>query len=46
MGLADRAYLIKNGRTYEEIIPKNTLLDDVLFSLFDSTKNNEVKNEY
>jgi len=46
MGLADRAYLIKNGKTYDEIIPQNTLLDDVLFSLFEAKKDNEIKNEY
>ena len=46
MGLADRAYLIKNGSTYEEIKPKDSLLDDVLFSLFEATKNDELKNEY
>ena len=38
MGLADRAYLIKNGRTYEEIIPDDSSLDKVLFSLFGAKK--------
>ncbi|MDC1296553.1 sugar ABC transporter ATP-binding protein [Alphaproteobacteria bacterium] len=38
MGLADRAYLIKNGITYDEIIPQKTILDDVLFSLFEAKK--------
>ena len=46
MGLADRAYLIKNGSTYDEITPKDSLLEDILFSLFEATKNNELKNEY
>ena len=40
MGLADRAYLIKNGETYDEIIPKNSSLDDVLYSLFGARKDN------
>ena len=42
MGLADRAYLIKNGKTYDEIIPQDFSLDKVLFSLF-GAKNNNVK---
>ena len=41
MGLADRAYLIKNGKTYEEIIPNDSSLDKVLFSLFGAKKNNK-----
>ena len=40
MGLADRAYLIKNGKTYDEIIPQDSSLDKVLFSLFGAKKNN------
>ena len=38
MGLADRAYLIKNGKTYDEIIPQDSSLDKVLFSLFGAKK--------
>ncbi len=38
MGLADRAYLIKNGKTINEIIPKNVTIDNVLFELFDAKK--------
>mgnify|MGYP001211127138 CR=1 FL=1 len=38
MGLADRAYLVKNGKTINEIIPKDTSIDDVLFELFDAKK--------
>ena len=41
MGLADRAYLIKNGKTYEEIIPNDSSLDKVLFSLFGAKKDNK-----
>ena len=40
MGLADRAYLIKNGKTYDEINPKDSSLDKVLFSLFGAINNN------
>ena len=38
MGLADRAYLVKNGETINEIIPNETAIDDVLFELFDAKK--------
>ena len=38
MGLADRAYLVKNGETINEIIPNKTSIDDVLFELFDAKK--------
>ena len=38
MGLADRAYLVKNGKTINEIIPNETSIDDVLFELFDAKK--------
>ena len=41
MGLADRAYLIKNGKTYKEIIPNDSSLDKVLFSLFGAKKDNK-----
>ena len=38
MGLADRAYLVKNGETINEIVPNKTSIDDVLFELFDAKK--------
>ena len=38
MGLSDRAYLIKNGKTIDEIVPANTTLDKVLYSLFGAKK--------
>ena len=38
MGLADRAYLIKNGETINEIIPYKSSIDNVLFELFDAQK--------
>ncbi len=38
MGLADRAYLVKNGETINEVIPYKTSIDDVLFELFDAKK--------
>jgi len=38
MGLADRAYLVKNGETINEIVPNETAIDDVLFELFDAKK--------
>ena len=38
MGLADRAYLIKNGETINEIIPYKSSIDNVLFELFDAEK--------
>ena len=38
MGLAYRAYLIKNCKTINEIIPKNVTIDNVLFELFDAKK--------
>ena len=38
MGLADRAYLVKNGETINEIIPNETAIDNVLFELFDAKK--------
>ncbi len=38
MGLADRAYLIKNGETINEIIPSKSSIDNVLFELFDAEK--------
>ena len=38
MGLADRAYLIKNGKTINEIIPSKSSIDNVLFELFDTKK--------
>ena len=42
MGLSDRAYLIKNGKTFKEIIPSKHSMDDVLFSLFEAKKINTV----
>ena len=42
MGLSDRAYLIKNGKTLKEIIPSKYSMDDVLFSLFEAKKINTV----
>ena len=42
MGLSDRAYLIKNGKTFKEIIPSKYSMDDVLFSLFEAKKINTV----
>ena len=38
MGLADRAYLVKNGETINEVVPNKTSIDDVLFELFDAKK--------
>ena len=38
MGLADRAYLVQNGETINEIIPNESSIDDVLFELFDAKK--------
>ena len=38
MGLTDRAYLIKNGETINEIIPYKSSIDNVLFELFDAEK--------
>ena len=38
MGLADRAYLVKNGETINEIIPYKSSIDNVLFELFDAEK--------
>ena len=38
MGLADRAYLVKNGETINEVIPNQTSIDNVLFELFDAEK--------
>ena len=38
MGLADRAYLIKNGKTINEIVPSKSSIDNVLFELFDTEK--------
>ena len=38
MGLSDRAYLIKNGKTIDEIVPVNTTMDKVLYSLFGAKK--------
>ena len=38
MGLADRAYLVKNGETINEIIPHKSSIDKVLFELFDAEK--------
>ena len=38
MGLADRAYLVKEGETINEIIPYQTSIDNVLFELFDAEK--------
>ena len=43
MGLADRAYLVKNGETINEVVPNKTSIDDVLFELFDAKK--ELVNE-
>ena len=44
MGLADRAYLIKNGKTFDQIYPKNSSIDKVLFSLFGAKKENKIIN--
>ena len=38
MGLADRAYLVKEGETINEIIPYQTSIDNVLFELFGAEK--------
>ena len=45
MGLADRAYLIKNGKTFDQINPKNSSIDKVLFSLFGAKKEGKITNE-
>ncbi|WP_449276972.1 sugar ABC transporter ATP-binding protein [Leucobacter sp. GX24907] len=34
MELAHRAYLVSEGRTFGEIVPRETTVEDVLFSLF------------
>lgn len=34
MELAHRAYLVSDGRTFGEIVPQETTVEDVLFSLF------------
>ena len=44
MGLADRAYLIKNGKTFDQINPKNSSIDKVLFSLFGAKKEGKITN--
>ena len=38
MGLSDRAYLVKNGETINEIIPYKSSINSVLFELFDAKK--------
>ena len=44
MGLADRAYLIKNGKILDEIVPESSSLDNVLFTLFGAKKESFFKN--
>ena len=44
MGLSDRAYLIKNGKILDEIVPESSSLDNVLFTLFGAKKESFFKN--